>query len=212
MTDLWSERAEAYRQSEAHRQGRDLELFAEWAAGKTVLDVATGGGHVATRLREAGCEVVTCDSAPGMQPDMICRAEDLPFADGSFEIVTCRVAAHHFEDPAAAVGEFARVTRELVLVADNLFLGEAGEEADRLRDPTHVRNYSEDEWRELFAGAGLEVEALEREDKRIELEPWLERAGCKGAEAERVRELLADRIEDGRLRLDRGIFKARKPA
>jgi SAM-dependent methyltransferase len=210
MTDLWSDRAEAYRQSEAHRQGRDLELFAEWAAGKTVLDVASGGGHVAARLREAGSEVVTCDSAPGMQPDVICQAEDLPFADGSFDVVTCRVAAHHFEDPAAAVREFARVANELVLVADNLFLGEAGEEADRLRDPTHVRNYSEDEWRGLFEQAGLEVAELEREEKHVELEPWLERSGCSGAEAERVRELLADRIEDGKLRLDRGIFKARK--
>ncbi len=86
-----------------------------------------------------------------------------------------------------------------------------GEEADRLRDPTHVRNYSEDEWRELFAGAGLEVEVFEREEKRLELEPWLERAGCVGEEAARVRELLADRIEDGRTSaLDRGIFKARK--
>jgi SAM-dependent methyltransferase len=210
MTDLWSDRAEAYRQSEAHRQGRDLELFAEWAAGKTVLDVASGGGHVAARLREAGSEVVTCDSAPGMQPDVICQAEDLPFADGSFDVVTCRVAAHHFEDPAAAVREFARVANELVLVADNLFLGEAGEEADRLRDPTHVRNYSEDEWRGLFEQAGLEVAELEREEKHVELEPWLERSGCSGAEAERVRELLADRIDDGKLRLDRGIFKARK--
>jgi SAM-dependent methyltransferase len=210
VTDVWSERAEAYRDSEAHRQGRDLELFAQWAAGKTVLDVATGGGHVARRLREAGCEVVTCDSAPGMQPDVICRAEDLPFADGSFDVVTCRIAVHHFEDPAPALRELARVARELVLVADNLFVGEAGEEADRLRDPTHVRNYSEDEWRGLFAQAGLEVEDFEREDKRVELEAWLERAGCAGEEAERVRELLADRIEDGRLRLDRGIFKARK--
>jgi SAM-dependent methyltransferase len=209
VTDVWSQRAEAYRESEAHRQGRDLELFAEWAAGKTVLDVATGGGHVAARLREAGCEVVTCDPAPGMRPDVICRAEDLPFADASFDVVACRVAAHHFEDPAAALRELARVSRELVLVADNLYLGEAGEEADRLRDPTHVRNYSEDEWRDLFGQAGLEVEAFEREEKRIELEPWLERAGCIGREAERVRELLADRIEDGRLRLDRGIFKAR---
>ena len=212
MTDVWSERAEAYRESEAHRQGRDLELFADWAAGKTVLDVASGGGHVAARLREAGCEVVTCDSAPGMRPDVICRAEDLPFADKSFDVVACRVAAHHFEEPAAVLREFARVTRELVLVADNLFLGEAGEEADRLRDPTHVRNYSEEEWRELFVQAGLEVETLEREDKRIELEPWLERAGCSGEEAARVRDLLADRIEDGRLKLDRGIFKARKSA
>ena len=212
MTDVWSERADAYRESEAHRQGRDLELFADWAAGKTVLDVATGGGHVAARLREAGCEVVTCDPAPGMKPDVICRAENLPFADSSFDIVTCRVAAHHFEDPAAAVCELARVSGELVLIADNLYLGEAGEQADRLRDPTHVRNYSEDEWRGLFARAGLEVEAFEREEKRIELEPWLERAGCVGEEAERVRELMGDRIEEGRVRVDRGIFKARKPA
>jgi SAM-dependent methyltransferase len=210
VTDVWSERAEAYRQSEAHRQGRDLELFAEWAAGKTVLDVATGGGHVAALLREAGCQVVTCDSAPGMKPDVICRAEDLPFADSSFDVVTCRVAAHHFEDVAAAVREFARVSGELVLVADNLFLGEAGEEADRLRDPTHVRNYSEDEWRAFFEGTGLEVEAFEREEKQIEVEPWLERAGCVGDEAERVKQLLADRIAEGRVRVDRGIFRAVK--
>jgi SAM-dependent methyltransferase len=210
MTDVWSDRAAGFRESEAHRQGRDLELFAEWASGKTVLDVATGGGHVAARLREAGCRVVTCDSAPGMQPDVICRAEDLPFAGSGFEVVTCRVAAHHFEDPSAAVREFARVSSDLVLVADNLFLGEAGEEADRLRDPTHVRNYSEEEWRGLFDQAGLEVEAFEREEKRIELEPWLARAGCVGEEAERVKELLADRIEDGRIVVDRGIFKARK--
>jgi len=175
-----------------------------------VLDVASGGGHVATRLREAGCQVVTCDPAPGMRPDVICRAENLPFADGSFDAVACRVAAHHFEDPAAAVRELARVSSELVLVADNLFLGGASEEADRLRDPTHVRNYSEDEWRELFAQGGLEVEVFVREEKRIELEPWLERAGCTGQEAARVRELLADRIEEGRVRVDRGIFKARK--
>ena len=212
MTDLWSERAEAYRESAAHRKGRDLELFAERAAGKTVLDVASGGGHVAARLREAGCRVVTCDSAPGMQPDVICRAEDLPFADSSFEVVACRVAAHHFEDPAAAVREFARVSGGLVLVADNLYLGQAGEEADRLRDPTHVRNYSEDEWREMFERAGLEVEAFEREEKRIELEPWLARAGCVGEEAERVKALLGDRIEDGRVQVDRGIFKGRKAA
>jgi SAM-dependent methyltransferase len=210
MTDVWSERAEAYRRSEAHRQGRDLELFAEWAAGKTVLDVASGGGHVATTLRMAGCQVVTCDSAPGMKPDVICRAEDLPFADESFDVVTCRVAAHHFEDPAAAVREFARVSAGLVLIADNLYLGEAGEEADRLRDPTHVRNYSEDEWRAMFEAAGLGVAAFEREEKRIELEPWLERAGCTGGEAERVQELLGDRISDGRVRVDRGIFRGVK--
>jgi SAM-dependent methyltransferase len=210
MTDVWSERAEAYRKSEVHRQGRDLELFAEWAEGEQALDVATGGGHVANRLREAGLQVVTIDPAPGMSPDVVSRAEEIPFADASFDVVACRVAAHHFQDPAGALKEMARVSRSLVLVADNLFLGEEGEEADRLRDPTHVRNYSEEEWRRFFDEAGLNVEAFEREDKRIELGPWLERAGCEGGEADRVRELLADRIEDGHVKLDRGIFKGRK--
>jgi SAM-dependent methyltransferase len=210
MTDVWSERAEAYRESDAHRRGRDLELFAEWAEGETGLDVATGGGHVARVLRDAGLEVVTIDPAPGMKPTVVSRAEEIPFADASFDVVACRVAAHHFQDPGGALTEMARVSRGLVLVSDNLYLGEDGEEADVLHDPTHVRNYSEDEWREMFETAGLEVEAFEREDKRIDYQGWLDRAGTPEEDRARIGELLADRIDDGKLRLDRGIFKGRK--
>jgi SAM-dependent methyltransferase len=212
VTDVWSERAELYRESEAHREGEDLDLFVEWAEGRNVLDVATGGGHVAKRLREAGHEVVTCDPAPGMQADVVCRAEDLPFADGTFDVVTCRVAAHHFEDVAKAVSEMARVSSSFVLVADNLYLEDTVEEAERLRDPTHVRCHSEDEWRAFFERAGLAFDDVQRFVKRIELEPWLERAGCEGAEAEQVRELLRDRIEDGRVVLTRIAFRGRKAA
>lgn len=210
MTDVWSERAEAYRDSDAHRAGRDLELFAEWAEGTTALDVATGGGNVARVLRVAGLEVVTIDSAPGMKPTVVSRAEEIPFADSSFDVVACRVAAHHFQDPAGALKEMARVSRNLVLVSDNLYLGDDGEEADKLRDPTHVRNYSEDEWRRMFDEVGLEVEAFELEDKRIDVEAWLDRSGTPDEDRGRIRELLADRLEAGKLRLDRGIFKTRK--
>jgi len=130
VSSVWDARAEAYRESDAHREGEDLELLVQWATGaRTALDVATGGGHVARRLREAGLEVVTCDPAPGMRPDVICRAEHLPFADGSFDVVACRVAAHHFEDPEEAVREMARVTRDRVLVSDTVFMGERAEEA-----------------------------------------------------------------------------------
>ena len=209
MTDVWSKRAEAYRDSDAHREGRDLELFAEWAEGETGLDVATGGGHVARVLRAAGLEVVTIDPAPGMKPTVVSRAEEIPFADSSFDVVACRVAAHHFQDPAGALKEMARVSRGLVLIADNLYLGEDGEEADVLHDPTHVRNYSEDEWREMFESAELDVEAFEREDKRIDFQGWLDRAETPDEDRARIEELLGDRIEDGKLRLDRGIFKAR---
>ena len=78
MTDVWSNRAQAYRESATHASGDDLDLVVAWCEpgpGVTVLDVATGGGHVARRLREAGARVVTVDTAPGMEPDAItCRS------------------------------------------------------------------------------------------------------------------------------------------
>ena len=204
MSSIWDERAEAYRTSGEHREGPDLDLLVDWAAGaRTALDVATGGGHVARRLREAGLEVVSCDAAPGMRPDVVCRAEDLPFADASFDVVTSRLGAHHFEDVEEAVQEMARVARDRVLVVDNVYDGEAAEEADHLRDPSHVRKYSEDEWRALFADAGLRVSDVRRLDRAIRVTPWLERTGCVGADAERVRELLADRIEADTIRIER---------
>ena len=209
--NVWDDRAEAYRESEAHRRGADLDLLVDWAAGaRTALDVGSGGGHVARRLREAGLEVVTVDPAPGMQADVQAFAEDLPFADGSFDVVACRAAVHHFADMAAGVRELARVAADRVLVVDNLFMGEAAEEAERLRDPTHVRNYSEAEWRSLLGGSGLRLDDVRVLEHPIDVAAWLERVGCAGDDAARVRELLADRIDGGTLRLDRIALKAVK--
>jgi ubiquinone/menaquinone biosynthesis C-methylase UbiE len=209
MSDVWSERAQAYVDSPAHREGEDLDLIVAWAEGaETALDVATGGGHVGRRLREAGIEVVTTDPAPGMKPDVICPAEHLPFADDAFDVVACRVAAHHFDDVPAALTEMARVARQQVLLVDNLFQSDDAEEADRLRDPSHRRNLTEVEWRAEFEHAGLRVDEVQQFGKPLDFDAWLERAGCEGGEAERVRELLADRIdEDGQLHLDRIALK-----
>lgn len=206
MTDVWSERAEAYRQSEAHREGADLDQLvagALEAAGRDALDVATGGKHVARRLAKAGFRVVSSDPAPGMQPDVICRAEELPFADRAFDVVACRVAPHHFEDVRAAVAEMARVSRDRVIVVDNEFMDDAAEEAEVVRDPSHVRNYTEAEWREFFAAAGLAVEDVRHYATEIELDAWLDRTGCAGAEADRVRGLLRPHVDGNRLALAR---------
>ena len=209
MTDVWSDRAEMYRTSEAHRDGPDLDLLVEWATGaRTALDVATGGGHVARRLREAGLEVVTCDPAPGMNPDVICRAEDLPFADGSFDLVVTRVAAHHYDDVAKAVAAMARVAADAVLIVDNRFMGEDVEVAEKLRDPSHVRNYSEVEWRSFAESAGLEVEDVQFFEKPIEFQAWLDRCGCSDDDATRVHELLGDRVVGEHVVLDRIALKA----
>ena len=209
MTDVWSDRAEQYRTSDAHREGPDLDLIVDWADGsRTALDVATGGGHVARRLRDAGLEVVSSDPAPGMQPDVVCRAEHLPFADGSFDLVVTRVAAHHFDGVQQAVLEMARVAATAVLIVDNAFMGEDVEEAEKLRDPSHVRNYSEAEWRSFVEAAGFRVAEVQHFEKPVELQPWLDRCGCEGEDAERVIALLGDRAGENLVTLDRIALKA----
>jgi SAM-dependent methyltransferase len=194
--DAWSERAEAYRTSVTHATGRDLDLVVEMCdprPGLKVLDVATGGGHVARRLREAGAEVVTLDPAPGMEPDVIAPAEHLPFADGSFDVVVSRLAAHHFTAIGEAVGEMARVSNALVVVDDHDYVDEETEQAEKLRDPSHVRAYPEEEWRELLTSAGLEVERVESVEMTIDFESWFARTATPTEDAARVRELLAPR-------------------
>ena len=212
MSD-WSSRAEAYRNAPEQREGEDLDLIVRWAEGcETALDVATGGGHVARRLRDAGLQVVSADPAPGMQPDVICRAEDLPFADGAFDLVVSRIAPHHFEDIAGAVAELARVSNHLVVVEDTLYVSEEVEAAEKLRDPTHVRSYSREEWEGLLETAGLEIEQVEEFEKRHPLEQWLDRSQTPVADRPLVKELLADQIEGDEYVDTKLVIRARKAA
>jgi len=210
MTDPWSERAQAYVESHTHREGHDLDLLTSWAEGGTALDVAAGGGHVARRLREEGFDVTTLDPAPGMRADVLASAEHIPFADASFDTVVTRIAPHHFSDIRVAVGEMARVARQVVLVEDTLYANEQVEEAERLHDPTHVRSYSEREWRSFLEDAGLHVEEVVLEEKRRDFDAWCERTGRAGPERERTKELLGDRIADGWMDLPTLVIKGQK--
>ncbi len=89
------------------------------------LDVATGAGHTGLHLAAKGYETTLSD----LSSEMLARAteaareknlrievrthsaEELPYADAAFDLVTCRVAAHHFSDPGAFVRESGRVLR-----------------------------------------------------------------------------------------------------
>lgn len=121
--------ADAYRESEIHRDGADLDLLAEWCRDATrALDVACGAGHTAGALAarraasaRSGDELPTVIAAD-VSPEMVATAteafpvagavadaERLPFESDAFDAVTCRIAAHHFPDPRSFVREVARV-------------------------------------------------------------------------------------------------------
>jgi hypothetical protein len=103
----------------------------------------------------------------------------------------------------------ARVSNRLLVIEDNLFGGDHVEEAERLRDPTHIRCYSEDEWKELVSAAGFEVEQVEHFDRRQSVDAWLERVATPADAAARIRELLSDRIAGGLLAFESIVLKAR---
>jgi SAM-dependent methyltransferase len=185
-----------------------VELFRRYVGGpgRRVLDLGCRDGAL-TQAYAGGNEIVGVDADRealaeaeklGIETRWADLDDALPFEDGSFDVVVSRIAPHHFGDIRAAVAEMARVSNRLVVIEDTLFSSERHEAAERLRDPTHVRNYTEDEWRGFLREAGLEVEQVESFEKTHPLEDWLARTGCEGEEAERVRELLADRMTPDR--------------
>lgn len=207
----WEKAAEAYATGE-HKSGRELQLVVDFAAPKgteRVLDIGTGAGHTALALAPHVSRVVLTDPVPTMlatarrlfaeagvrNADFVeAIAERLPFPDASFDIVTTRLAAHHFEDMALAVREMVRVLRAggVLIFIDTLAPEDPEsaayqDEVETLRDPTHRRIYTQREWIAFAEEAGLRVAKLEVVRKTHDFEPWLERGGEDEATQQRVR-------------------------
>lgn len=202
--------AAAYVSSPTHAQGASLARLVEVIAPSRdwhILDIATATGHTALAFAPHVASVVGLDLTPQMLPLAVGLAaerglsntfftvgdvEDLPFAAGTFDAVTCRIAPHHFPDIGRFIVEAARVLRSggVLAVVDNTVPGSRlrGKKADRqrlageyvnayekLRDPSHVRCLSPEEWLDALVGAGLSVEVQESLDKRLTFETWAAR-------------------------------------
>jgi ubiquinone/menaquinone biosynthesis C-methylase UbiE len=211
--------AAAYVSSTTHASGEDLERLIAVAApqpGERVLDLGCGVGHTLRRIAplvafaagadatiemmQAGRDtVVTAPNAAFAQSD----ATALPFADASFDLATCRLAAHHFTDVAAAFRDVRRVLRpggRFVLVdnyaPDDPALDMFINELETLRDASHVRNHTIAGWRELLEDAGLRTSvASELMTTKITTEGWLERSQTPPDRAAEVRRRLRDAPE-----------------
>jgi ubiquinone/menaquinone biosynthesis C-methylase UbiE len=213
-----------YAISESHAGGDDLTWFASRAAAEPpgrALDVACGGGFSTRALADAGHLVLATDLTPESvraaraaveSPGVawaVGAAERLPLSTASVDVVGCRIAAHHFADPAAFVDEVARVLVPggvLLLVDTTVPEDEALaawlDDVERRRDPSHQRSWPPSRWRAVVSGARLDVEETQLYRKRHPLEPWLARAGCTGDQADDVRRRFREAPDDAVIEYD----------
>jgi len=105
--------------------GRRLEVVYDQLltgdlAGLRLLDVGCGTGRFSERARQRGAEVVALDLGPNLLRQTLARADvrpvvgdglRLPFKDASFDVVVSSEMIEHTTNPAAAVGEMARVLK-----------------------------------------------------------------------------------------------------
>ena len=188
-----------------------------------VLDAATGTGFTALAFAPFVQSVVGLDVSPGMLAQARKHAlergvsnarfeegaaESLPFGEGAFDLVTCRIAPHHFLDVSKFLAETARVLKpggRFVLVdttvPDDLPEAARWQNAvEVLRDPSHVQNYAPREWRQRTEAAGLAVTGCRTGGGgiTIPLSDWLHKAGCTPEQSAAVRKAFADAPESAK--------------
>jgi SAM-dependent methyltransferase len=196
----YAPRAAAYVASAVHSGGPDLdqiEHFVRGAEDARVLDLGCGGGHVAYRVAPHVREVVALDLTPDMLDQVRGTAqarglnnivtqqgaaEQLPFADGAFDIVLSRFSAHHWRDMEAGLREARRVLKPAgrAVFADAAapafpLLDTHLQTLELLRDPSHVRNYRVSEWIAALGRAGFCATGLTARKLRMEFAVWTER-------------------------------------
>ena len=188
-----------YLTSKPHALGKSLERMVALASPQkdwAVLDVATGGGHVAYAFAPHTARVWATDITQEML-DMVkaeaqkrglqnvrtayAKAEAMPFEDASFDLVTCRIAPHHFDSIPDFLGEVHRVLKPkgVFALVDNVVpegsVGDYINAFERFRDPSHLRAWTMQEWRDALARAGFAVAHEEELDKTMEFKPWAAR-------------------------------------
>lgn len=196
---------------------RKLLQWADPQAHWRVLDIATGTGYTALVLAPYVAHVTGSDISPQMlaraaqharEQNIVnadwreAPAERLPFEGGAFDLVTTRIAPHHFTDVSAFLGEARRVLRphgvfvlaDTTVPDDDPAAAEWQNSVERLRDTSHAANLSGQTWRALAEEAGLSVSDVQTQAGEIALTlpAWLEVAGTDADRAAQVRQMFAD--------------------
>jgi ubiquinone/menaquinone biosynthesis C-methylase UbiE len=204
--------ADDYATSDVHARGDSLSLLLELVQPQPdwqVLDVATGAGHTALTFAPHVTHVIASDLTEPMLTTTaelarqkgltnletrLADAEALPFEDNQFNLVTCRLAFHHFPNPRQAISEFARVLRpggrlgftDNVTVPDKQAAGYYNA-YEKLRDPSHNWVYPQVRLEAMFEQAGLVIEhSSQILMKEMEFHNWADRMRVSAEDKEKL--------------------------
>jgi SAM-dependent methyltransferase len=202
ITQSFGPNARAYLTSPIHAQGADLGDLAELVRGTerpVVLDLGCGAGHASYALAPFAQEVVAYDLTESMLQVVASTAaqrrlanirtqqgsvDHLPFENARFDWVVSRYSAHHWRNVPQALNEARRVLKPGGQVCFIDSVGEAEplfdthlQTLELLRDPSHVRNYSEAEWLAMFQAHSFQARLVKRWRIAIDFAFWVARIG-----------------------------------
>lgn len=170
--------------------GRSLAPFVK---NVTCLDMTTAMLDVGKD--EAGKqELLNMDFVQG-------DAENLPFSDNSFNIVISRLAFHHFSNPKRCFSEMTRVLKtggKLVVIdmeAAEEALRNTEDEIETLRDPSHMRNLSKEEFTEMFRENHLTITTMDCTELPVSLSAWLALTNTPSEISAAISKRLTDEIK-----------------
>jgi ubiquinone/menaquinone biosynthesis C-methylase UbiE len=203
--------ADAYVRSPIHKEGKDLQTLlslADLNGKESLLDIATGGGHTANAFAPYVKTVTAVDLTAEMlvAAEKFIRgnghqnvsfvkgdAEDLPLQSESYDVVTCRIAPHHFPNINKFIEEAYRVLKSSgQLLLDDNVVPEDDEfdvfynTIEKLRDYSHFRAWKKTEWLRMLEQSGFKIMEWHRFEKTFRYEPWCERMKLSTNEKEHL--------------------------
>ena len=212
--EFFSKNAESYSKSVSHKSGEDLALLIthlDLDRSQIALDLASGTGFTAMALAKEVSSVVAYDGTSEMleQAKKLASERDirnieyvigdvsgLPFESESFDIVTCRRAAHHFTDKAKFLSEAYRVLKQggklglVDMASPEADRNDVFNSLERIRDNSHVGAEKVSVWTQLVKKSGFEIVQSIGSEEEYTLERWLSPVPVDGEQGRELSEFV----------------------
>ena len=215
IRDQFNQCAHHYQENSPMADQALLDLIVRLAEPRPqdqTLDVACGGGFLVREFARTVRKAVGVDLSAAMLGEAeraalarglsntafhLSDGESLPFADGTFDIVSCKLALHYFPNPGRAIGEMKRVARNgaRIILIDRVSSECKERQAyhnriEKLRTPAKIGVYATSEIAQMLAEQSLQIDHIQKYEQCQDAEEWLGTTGTSEQNRLLARELM----------------------